>query len=159
MNNTHGKLKTKRWCLWMAAAKVGCTLFMNTSSAEPVATYSLRLRGLRVQGHLGVSDAERATPQALNVAVDVDLSGAAYPTADDLAGAVNYAEIARVAEESAQERPARLLETFALCVARRLMARWPAAERVRVAVTKVVVPMLPPTDEATVEVTLARGLA
>jgi len=31
------------------------------------------------------------------------------------------------------------------------------AERVRVAVTKASVPVTPPTDEATVEVTLAKG--
>lgn len=116
--------------------------------------YALRLRGIRVQSHMGVSDAERGAAQELVVAVDVELSGDIYPTTDELDRAANYAEIVLAADESARERPYRLLETFALGLARRLVSRWPAAERVCVSVTKAVVPVAPPTDEATVEVTL-----
>jgi dihydroneopterin aldolase len=121
--------------------------------------YALRLRGIRVQSHMGVSDAERARPQELVVAVDLELAGELYPAGDELDSAADYAEIVRVADESARERPDRLLETFALRVARRLVARWPAADRVRVAVTKAAVPVVPATDEATVEVTLGKALA
>ncbi len=116
--------------------------------------YALRLRGIRVHSHMGVSDAERARAQELLVAVDLELNGDAYPTTDDIERAVDYAEIVRSVDESAQERPDRLLETFALRVARRLVERWPAALRVRVAATKAIVPIEPKTDEATVEVTL-----
>jgi dihydroneopterin aldolase len=122
--------------------------------ARPVVGYALRLRGIRVQSHMGVSDAERASAQELVVAVDVELSGELYPSTDELDRAANYTEIVLAADESAQERPYRLLETFALGVARRLVSRWPSAERVRVSVTKAVVPVAPPTDEATVEVAL-----
>jgi dihydroneopterin aldolase len=65
----------------------------------------------------------------------------------------------RIADESTRERPDRLLETYALRVARRLVDRWPGAFRVRVAVTKAVVPTEPRPDEATVEVTLGGVLA
>jgi dihydroneopterin aldolase len=105
---------------------------------------------------MGVSDAERAAAQELVVAVDVELSGDLYPSTDELDRAANYAEIVLAADESARERPYRLLETFALGVARRLLSRWPSAERVCVSVTKAIVPVAPPTDEATVEVTLGR---
>jgi dihydroneopterin aldolase len=108
---------------------------------------------------MGVSDAERAKLQELVVAVDVELSGDRYPIADELDRAANYAEIVRAADESARERADRLLETFALRVARRLVGHWPAARRVRVAVTKAAVPVEPATDEATVEVTLGRAPA
>jgi len=124
-----------------------------------VESYALRLRGIRVQSHMGVSDSERARPQELVVAVDVELSGERYPVADELDTAANYAEIVRAADESARERADRLLETFALRVARRLASHWPAAKRVRVAVTKACVPVEPSTDEATVEVTLGRASA
>jgi dihydroneopterin aldolase len=124
------------------------------TAARPVVGYALRLRGIHVHSHVGVSDAERDRRQELVVAVDLELSGGLYPSADELDRATDYAEIVRAADEGARERPYRLLETFALHVAQRLVTRWPAAERVRVAVTKAVVPVSPVTDEATVEVTL-----
>jgi dihydroneopterin aldolase len=127
---------------------------MNARAISPVLGYALRLRGIRVHSHMGVSDAERARAQELLVAVDLELNGDAYPTTDDIERAVDYAEIVRSVDESAQERPDRLLETFALRVARRLVERWPAALRVRVAATKAIVPIEPKTDQATVEVTL-----
>ena len=100
--------------------------------------YALRLRGVRVHSCMGVSDAERAQPQELVVAVDLELSGARYPGADEIERAADYAEIVRVADETAKEQAFKLLETFALRVARRLVRQWPSAERVRVAVTKAV---------------------
>jgi len=127
--------------------------------SSEVERYALRLRGLRVQGHVGVTESEREKRQALVVAVDVELGGEHYPSEDELDRAADYAEIVRIAHESARERAMRLLETFALRVARRVGDRWPAAQRVRVAVTKAVVPTTPATDEATVEVTLGKTLA
>ena len=128
------------------------------SAARPVVAYALRLRGIHVHSHMGVSDAERARQQELVVAVDLELGGELYPAADELDCVTDYAEIVRAADEAARERPYRLLETFALHVAQRLMTLWPAAERVRVSVTKAVVPVAPLTEEATVEVTLGTVL-
>jgi 7,8-dihydroneopterin aldolase/epimerase/oxygenase len=121
--------------------------------------YAMRLRGIRVQSHMGVSDVERERLQELVVAVDLELEGDKYPSTDELERAADYAEVVRAAEESARERHFRLLETFALRVARRLGDRWPAALQVRVAVTKAIVPVTPATDEATVEVTLGNRIA
>jgi 7,8-dihydroneopterin aldolase/epimerase/oxygenase len=126
--------------------------------ARPVVGYALRLRGIHVQSQMGVSDAERAKPQELVVAVDLELGGGLYPPTDELDRATDYAEIVRAADEGARERPYRLLETFALHLAQRLVTRWPNAEGVRVSVTKAHVPVSPLTDEATVEVTLGRAL-
>ena len=132
---------------------------MDARATSEIVRYALRLRGVRVQSHMGVTDAERAVAQQLVVSVDVELAAEAYPSTDDLARAADYAEIVRAADESAREQPDRLLETFALRVARRLMKRWPAAELVRVAVTKARVPVVPHVDEATVELTLGRVLS
>lgn|GEM_PF-2799115 len=131
----------------------------NVTASRPVLGYGLRLRGIRVHSHVGVSEAERARAQELVVAVDIELNGDAYPTTDEIDRAADYADIVRIADESARERDDRLLETYALRVARRLVERWPAAHRARVAVTKAIVPIEPRTDEATVEVTLGGGLA
>jgi dihydroneopterin aldolase len=119
--------------------------------------YALRIRGTRVQSHMGVSDSERAVAQELVVAVDVELPGEAYPLVDELERAADYAAVVALAAETARETCSRLLETFAFRVATRLGDHFPSAERVRVAVTKATVPVTPYTDEATVEVTLARG--
>lgn len=135
------------------------TAFMTALASKqwprrPVASYALRLRGIRVEGCVGVSDLERSKPQELVVAVDLELDGSYYPATDDLDRAANYAEVVRVATESADAVADRLLETYALRVADGLALRWPAAQSVRVAVTKAAVPVTPHTDEATVEVTL-----
>jgi dihydroneopterin aldolase len=123
-----------------------------------VVGYALRLRGIRVSSHVGVPDAERARLQELTIAVDVELSGEHYPRADELARAADYAEIALAAEQAASEQSYRLLETFALRLARLLGERWPAATCVRVAVTKANVPTATRVAEANVEVTLGRAV-
>ena len=129
----------------------------SSAVSRVVVGYALRIRGIRVQSQMGVSESERAVAQELVVAVDLELPGQAYPMADELARAADYAAIVCVADETARERAYLLLETFALRVATRLGERFALAERVRVAVTKASVPVTPPTDEATVEVTLAKG--
>lgn len=116
--------------------------------------YALRVRGIRVQSRVGVSEKERSVPQGLIVSVEVELPGENYPETDELAHAANYAEVVHITGEAAGERPEHLLETFALRVARRVSATFEMAQRVRVSVTKARVPVQPPTDEATVEVTL-----
>jgi dihydroneopterin aldolase len=131
---------------------------MDARATNEILGYALRLRGIRVQSHMGVSDAEREHPQELLVAVDLELGGELYPSTDELARAADYAEIVRAADESARQRADRLLETFALRLARRLIEGFPAAERVRVAVTKASVPVAPTTAEANVEITLGRVL-
>lgn len=130
---------------------------MHARLTNQVVGYGLRVRGIRVQSHIGVSDAERAAAQGLVVAVDVELPGRAYPMTDELERAADYAAVVAVAEQAASAQAYNLLETFALRVATRVAERFPLAERTRVAVTKAVVPVVPHTDEATVEVTLAKG--
>jgi dihydroneopterin aldolase len=132
---------------------------MDARTTDQVLSYALRLRGIHVRSHMGVSDSERATPQELLVAIDLELPGELYPVTDELARAVDYAEIVSIADHSARQRPYQLLETFARVVAERLSARWPSAERLRVAVTKATVPVLPRTDEATVELVFGKAFA
>jgi 7,8-dihydroneopterin aldolase/epimerase/oxygenase len=131
--------------------------FMDARLTNQIVGYALRLRGIRVQSRVGVSDSERALAQELVVAIDIDLPGRACPMADELEHAADYAGIVAVTDETARERDYQLLETFAFRVASRLGRRFPLAERTRVAVTKASVPVTPHTDEATVEITLANG--
>jgi dihydroneopterin aldolase len=119
-----------------------------------VTSYALRVRGLRLQRQVGVSEAERSLPQELVLDADVELPGRSFPAADELEQAADYGEVVRVATEAFRDRPVRLLETYAAAVAQRLGERFAAAERIRVAVTKVRVPVDPAPDEARVEITL-----
>jgi dihydroneopterin aldolase len=128
-----------------------------TNHTLAATAYALRLRGIRVQCHMGVSDAERAFAQELVVAVDLELPGQAYPMLDELERAADYAEVVRIADELARETDYLLLETFALRVGRRLGDRFPLVELVRIAVTKATVPVTPHTDQAIVELTLSKG--
>lgn len=128
------------------------------ASTRPIVVYAVRVRGIRVQSHMGVSDAEREKLQELIVGVDIELAGDAYPSTDELERAVDYAAVVRATEEGARERHFRLLETFALGLAQRLGDRWPTASQVRVAATKAIVPVTPTPDEASVEVILGRRL-
>lgn len=130
---------------------------MNVRLTNQALGYALRLRGIHVQSHMGVTESERAVAQELVVAVDLELPGHAYPMADELSRAADYAELVRMVDETARERAYQLLEIYAFRVARRVGDRFAMAERVRVAVTKANVPVTPRTDEATVEVTLGQG--
>ncbi|OQX68325.1 MAG: hypothetical protein B6A08_10515 [Sorangiineae bacterium NIC37A_2] len=127
---------------------------MTASTPLPLSNYAVRLRGLRVPCHVGVPSAERDRLQDLIVALDVEHPGELYPRLDDLEVATDYGALAQIVMASAKERSFVLLETFALLVAERVTARFPRAERVRVAVTKAVVPLEPKTEEATVEIVL-----
>lgn len=120
----------------------------------PLSNYAVRLRGLTVPCHVGVPPSERDRLQDLIVALDVEHKGDLYPRIDDLELATDYGVLAQIVATSAQERSFVLLETFALLVAERVNARFPRARRVRVAVTKAVVPLQPRTEEATVEIVL-----
>jgi 7,8-dihydroneopterin aldolase/epimerase/oxygenase len=126
------------------------------SPACHISSYALRLRGIRVRGHFGVTDTERACPQDLLVDVDVEIEDASYPQDDDLDQAVDYAEIARVAARAAQGAADHLLESYVVRVARCLADHWPVVHKVRVACTKAHVPTTPCMDSALVEVTLRR---
>lgn len=119
--------------------------------------YALRLRGIRVQSRMGVSDVERAAAQELVVNVDIELGPELYPTTDELERAANYAEIVQIAAACAGRSAYRLLETFALQVANGLRERWPNVDRLQVSVTKARVPVAPTTDSACVEITLGRA--
>ena len=123
---------------------------------DQVVGYALRIRGARVRCHVGVSEMERADAQELVVAVDVELPGHAWPTRDDLNEAADYSAVVAIANETATERAYQLLETFARRAVLRIGEHFPHAERVRVAVTKAIVPVVPRPDEATVEVVVAR---
>ena len=116
-------------------------------------TDRITLTGLRVRGHHGVYDFERADGQDFVVDVVLDLDLAPAAASDDVADTVHYGELAgRLAEVVAGE-PVNLIETLA----DRLVTVCLADRRVAAATVTVHKPGAPiPHEFADVAVTLSR---
>jgi dihydroneopterin aldolase len=73
----------------------------------------IELRGLRVHGHHGVYDVERAEGQdfLIDVALELDLAKAA--ASDDVADTVHYGELAERLVAVVAGEPVNLIETLA----------------------------------------------
>jgi dihydroneopterin aldolase len=112
---------------------------------------TVHVHDLRVFGHHGVHDEERATGQGF--LFDVELDVGERGTADDFTEAVDYVEVTRVVREVSDGRQFTLLEALATAVADELARRF-APERVRVRVRK---PEVRPAGlDGTVGVTVTR---
>ncbi len=122
----------------------------------PCSSYTLRLRGVRFQGHIGASLEERAVRQEILVDVDLACDAASLPAHDMLDEVLSYDTIACCVVDVGLAQPYRLLETYVQRVAQRLMQNTRALN-VRVAATKKHVPTTHPVDRADVEVVMARA--
>lgn len=112
----------------------------------------ISLTGIQARGFHGLHPEERALGQVFIADVTVDLR--IDTTSDDLAGTVNYAEIADAVEEELAGEPCRLIETLAGRIARRCLAH-AAVDRVTVTVHK---PQAPLSQRfADVAVTISRS--
>lgn len=80
------------------------------------------LRGLRVRGHHGVHEHERAHGQEFSVDITVWLDLDAAGASDELADTVDYGAIAEQAAAIVRGEPRDLLESVATEVADHLMA-------------------------------------
>lgn len=119
-------------------------------SVSGVDEYTLRLRGVRFQGHVGASREERAVPQEIVVDVDLSLPVLSLPKRDRLKEIVSYDTIASSVVEEGQVEAYRLLETYVTRVVARLLDET-GAFRIRVAATKKRVPTRYPVASASVE--------
>ena len=116
---------------------------------------TITLTGLRVRGHHGVLDHERATGQVflVDLQLDVDISRAA--ATDDVADAVNYADVAAVAERILVGEPVNLIETLAVNIADAVLAEFDPVGSVVVTVQKPQAPI--PADFENVAITVTRN--
>ena len=124
------------------------------SALEPGGSDRISLTGLRVRGHHGVFDFERADGQdfVIDVVLELDLAPAAG--SDDVTDTVHYGDLAQRLVAVITGEPVNLIETLA----DRLLAVCLADDRVAVAEVTVHKPQAPiPHDFADVSVTLRRG--
>jgi dihydroneopterin aldolase len=117
-------------------------------------TGRIELTGLKVRGHHGVYDFERAEGQdfLIDVTLELDLTRAAK--SDDVADTVHYGELAERLAAAVAGEPVNLIETLA----DRLLTVCLADARVDAATVTVHKPQAPiPREFADVAVTLRRS--
>ena len=114
------------------------------------------IRGLRCRGRQGPTpaDQQQAHDYLVDVALAVDLADAVHR--DELASALNIADVASCVRDEVSRRPRVLIERIAADVARTLLARFERVTEVRVKVEKPEPAGLDAAAEA-VGLTLARG--
>jgi dihydroneopterin aldolase len=92
-------------------------------------------------GRHGVSDAERAEPQQIDVDVELEVDLAPAGKSDDLADTVNYSRVFDACREIVEERSFKLLEAIAEAIAVRVLADFGRVAAVTVRVRKPGVPI------------------
>jgi len=114
----------------------------------------ITLSGLRVRGHHGVFDFERAQGQDFVIDVRLEVALAPAAASDDVADTVHYGELAGRLAEIVGGEPVNLIETLA----ERLLTACLLDERVALAEVTVHKPQAPiPLEFGDVAVTLRRA--
>lgn len=115
----------------------------------------IELRRLRVLAHCGAGAEERATPQPLEIDLDMVADLAPAGRSDRLGDTVDYGAVCQAAVESATATPAALLEHLAERLAVAVLDGDPRVEAVTVAVRKLRPPV--PHDLASAGVRIHRA--
>ena len=115
----------------------------------------IEIRGLRCRGRQGITPADQQQPHDYLVDVELSVDIADAVATDDLAAALNIAEVASCVREEVARRPRVLLERVTADVARALLERFGRVVEVRVKVEKPEPGGLDAAAEA-VELTIAR---
>ncbi len=108
----------------------------------------LVIKELRAQCRIGVTEAERASPQTLWLDLELEIDAAKAATRDDVSAAVDYAELVTDVTRYVGSRPFQLLETVAEEVASLILKQFDTPE----VVVRVKKHALPGIDYAAVEV-------
>jgi len=115
--------------------------------------FRAKVEGLVLHAYCGVTDEERALPQALRVELDYFYEA---ETGDELAGTVNYGAIIEGVAGVLKKEEFRLLETGVRRVGEHVMSGFPAVREVTVRVTKLRVPVVRTVSGLSVEATFRR---
>lgn len=111
----------------------------------------IELRGLRLRATVGVLDHEQATPQPLEVDLDLHRDLSAAGASDDLADSVDYGAICATIEFLVERSRFALLEALAEAIAVEVLAEG-TVEAVEVTVRKLRPPVSQQLDTAGVRI-------
>jgi dihydroneopterin aldolase len=115
------------------------------------------LHGMEFEGSHGVSEAERAEPQLIELDVEIEADLRPAGTSDDLARTIDYSAVFEICRARVEEHTYRLLEALGEAVAADLLARFEKVERVVVTVRKPGVPLDGVVEYAGVRLERARA--
>lgn len=107
---------------------------------------------MEFEGHHGVGDEERASPQTLELDVELTLDLRQAGSSDDLEQTVDYSTVFERCRAIVEERSFHLMEGIAEAVAGDLLGGFPRIESVVVRVRKPGVPIDGVLDYAAVEI-------
>lgn len=113
---------------------------------------TIEIRRLEVSAHIGVPDAERATPQSLWITTRMVQAQGFNGLGDSIEHTVDYQAVADQIEVLVGSRPRKLIETLAVEIADQLLHSHPLT-KISVRIEKQI---LPRTDCVAVEVTRVR---
>jgi 7,8-dihydroneopterin aldolase/epimerase/oxygenase len=113
----------------------------------------IRLKGLALATLIGVPEEERALPQNLRANLTLLPQKPLSGLRDDLAGTIDYAQVALEMRKLAHKRPRKLIETLAEEMADHLLQHFPV-QAVTVELEKFILP-----DVAAVSVQLSKTRA
>jgi ATP-dependent Clp protease ATP-binding subunit ClpC len=124
-------------------------------TADPLraTVFRARVEGLMVQARCGVTDEERARPQALRVDLNYLYEAGG---GDDLLDTVDYSAVIEGVAGLLEREEFRLLETGARMVGKHVLGRFPSIREVTVTVTKLWVPVAREVSGVSVETTFGR---
>jgi len=112
---------------------------------------AVRIRGLKLQARVGVTESERAQPQPIQMDLTLFLPLTKAGRSDDMTETVDYAAVCRETAGIVAAQPFNLVEAIAEQTADRLLWKF-RPRRVRVTVRKFSVP-----EAESVGVTISRG--
>ena len=121
-------------------------------------TDRIMLSTMRFEGHHGVSEEERLSPQPLEVDLVVEADLAKAGRTDDVADTIDYGPLVALCAGVVERNSFRLLEAIAATIADRVLDTTPATA-VMVRVRKLAVPVDADLDWAQVEIRRERPAA
>ena len=121
-------------------------------------TDRILVRGLRLEGRVGVSDEERAQPQLLELDVELELDADAAARSDDLNDTVDYGPLIGLCQTTLERGEFKLLEALVGALVDQVLAAAPRATAVTIRVRKLAVPVDADLDYAEVELRRTRQL-
>ena len=100
----------------------------------------IRVIDLEVYARIGVPEAERIEPQRLLISLEMSVDSFARAAAtDDLAGTINYAEVAERVKQVTAKRERKLIETLAEEIATDILKTYPV-QKIVLEIKKFILP-------------------
>ena len=111
---------------------------------------------LMLRAHHGVSADETRLGQTFHIDIDCRVGIAEWAMTDDYSAAVCYGRLCKIAQETSEKGPYKLIETLGARIARTILDEFTKVEQVSVRIRKPSAPIAAIFDHVGVEITRSR---